>query len=142
MTVSVNCTFLTLQNSHQYSSIVTFHDCKTTAFTVILHYSPIFREIKHFLETGEELPPLGVKERVELAKRHFRLSLDVKGPVTGVFEMRRHLSCYFKGLPDFKQTRIRLVTSLDPDEIFAILDGIADRWGEVPLTETANVYGV
>ena len=102
----------------------------------------IFREIKHFLETGEELPPLGVKERVELAKRHFRLSLDVKGPVTGVFEMRRHLSCYFKGLPDFKQTRIRLVTSLDPDEIFAILDGIADRWGEVPLTETANVYGV
>ena len=95
-----------------------------------------------FLETGEELPPLGVKERVELAKRHFRLSLDVKGPVTGVFEMRRHLSCYFKGLPDFKQTRIRLVTSLDPDEIFAILDGIADRWGEVPLTETANVYGV
>ena len=57
-------------------------------------------------------------------------------------DMRRHLSCYFTGLPDFKQTRIRLVTSLDPDEIFAILDGIADRWGEVPLTETANVYGV
>ena len=102
----------------------------------------IFREIKHFLATGEELPPLGVEERVELARRHFRLSLEHKGPVTGVYEMRRHLSCYFKGLPDFKQTRIRLVTSLDPDEIFSLLDYIAERWGGVPLTEANNVYGV
>lgn len=102
----------------------------------------IFSEIKHYLQTGEELPPMGVLDRVALAKRHFRLSLDLKGPVTGVFEMRRHLSCYFKGLPDFKDTRIKLVTENDPDKVFALLDYVADRWGGTPLTETASAYGL
>ena len=102
----------------------------------------IFSEIKHFLATGEELPPPGVRERASLAKRHFRLSLDLKGPVTGVYEMRRHLSCYFKGLPDFKDTRIKLVTTRDPDEVFSLLDYIADRWGDTPLEESASVYGL
>ena len=102
----------------------------------------LFTEIKHFLKTGEELPPLGVRERVALAKRHFQLSLDCKGPVTGVYEMRRHLSCYFKGLPDFKDTRIRLVTEKDPQVIFDLLDQVAGRWGETPLTESASVYGL
>ena len=102
----------------------------------------IFGEIKHYLRTGEELPPMGVRERVDLAKRHFRLSLDLKGPVTGVYEMRRHLSCYFKGLPDFKDTRNKLVTPRDPEEDFALLDYIGDRWGDTPLTESASVYGL
>lgn len=102
----------------------------------------IFSEIKHLLTTGEELPPPGVRERTALAKRHFRLSLDLKGPVTGVYEMRRHLSCYFKGLPDFKDTRIKLVTTRDPDEVFSLLDHIADRWGDTPLEESASVYGL
>ena len=102
----------------------------------------IFNEIRHLLDTGEPLPPPGVRERVALAKRHLVLSLSLKGPVTGVYEMRRHLSCYFKGLPDFKQTRIRLVTTTDPDEILSILDHIASRWGDCPLTEETSVYGV
>lgn len=102
----------------------------------------IFREIRHYLDTGTLLPPLSVPERVALAKRHLQLSLDLKGPVRGIFEMRRHLSCYFKGLPDFKETRIRLVTSTDPEEIRNLLDGIADRWGDTELTETATVYGI
>ncbi len=89
----------------------------------------IFTEIRHLLDTGEELPPMSVRDRVTLAKRHFQLSLDLKGPVTGVYEMRRHLSCYFKGLRDFKETRIKLVTSKDVDEIFATLDYVAGRWG-------------
>jgi len=79
---------------------------------------------------------------VDLAKRHFQLSLDHKGPVTGVFEMRRHLSCYFKGLPDFKDTRIKLVTTTDPQEIFRLLDYVAERWGDTPLAEAASVYGL
>ena len=83
-----------------------------------------------------------MEERVALAKRHFQLSLDLKGPVTGVYEMRRHLSCYFKGLPDFKETRIRLVTSRDPSEIFDTLDYIAARWGDTPLPDSAGVYGI
>ena len=101
----------------------------------------IFTEIRHLLDTGEELPPMSVKDRVALAKRHFQLSLDLKGPVTGVYEMRRHLSCYFKGLRDFKDTRIKLVTSKDPEEIFSTLDYVAARWGaEAP--EVEGVYGL
>ena len=101
----------------------------------------IFTEIRHLLDTGEELPPMNVKDRVRLAKRHFQLSLDLKGPVTGVYEMRRHLSCYFKGLRDFKETRIKLVTSKDPEEIMRTLDYVADRWGaEAP--EPEGVYGL
>ena len=101
----------------------------------------IFTEIRHLLDTGEEMPPLSVRDRVALAKRHFGLSLDLKGPVTGVLEMRRHLSCYFKGLPDFKETRIKLVTSRDPDEILRTLDYVAERWGnDAPKAE--SVYGL
>ena len=101
----------------------------------------IFTEIRHLLDTGEELPPMNVKDRVRLAKRHFQLSLDLKGPVTGVYAMRRHLSCYFKGLRDFKETRIKLVTSKDPEEIMRTLDYVADRWGaEAPEPEGA--YGL
>ena len=101
----------------------------------------IFTEIRHLLDTGEEMPPMNVRDRVALAKRHFGLSLDLKGPVTGVFEMRRHLSCYFKGLPGFKETRIKLVTSKDPDEILRTLDYVAERWGDqAPAAESA--YGI
>ena len=102
----------------------------------------IFKEIKHLLNTGEELPPLRVRERVELAKRHFRLSVQFKGVPVGVYEMRRHLSCYFKGLPDFKETRMRLVTENDPEEVLAILDYIADRWGDVPSPDASGVYDI
>ena len=102
----------------------------------------IFREIKHLLRTGEELPPPGVRERVELAKRHFKLSVDLKGIPVGVYEMRRHLSCYFKGLPDFKETRMRLVTENDPEGVLGILDFIADRWGDTPLPAASGVYDI
>lgn len=91
----------------------------------------IFREIKYYLENGEQMPEPSVKEKVELAKRHLRLSLDAKGEPRGIYEMRRHLSCYFKGLPDFKETRMRMVTTLDRDGLFGILDEIAGRWGLV-----------
>ena len=102
----------------------------------------IFNEINHFLKTGEELPPLGIPERVALAKRHLGLSLEMKGQPRGIYEMRRHLSCYFKGLPDFKETRMRLVTSTDPEEMYALLDYIADRWGDTPPPAGESVYGV
>ena len=101
----------------------------------------VFREIRHYLDTGEQLPPLPVSERVALAKRHLALSLQYKGLPRGVFEMRRHLSCYFKGLPDFKQTRMRLVTTTDPAEIVNILDYINETWADVPL-EASNVYDI
>ena len=88
----------------------------------------IFKEIKHYLAHGEQMPPLSVAEKVALAKRHLTLSLAEKGEHRGVYEMRRHLSCYFKGLPEFKETRIRMVTTLDVAELYSILDSIAERW--------------
>ena len=102
----------------------------------------IFREIKHYLTTGEILPSMSVDDRVALAKWHLSLSTGLKGPVTGVLEMRRHLSCYFKGLPDFKETRVKLVTAPTADEVMALLDYVSKRWGTCPLEESSSVYGL
>lgn len=89
----------------------------------------VFKEIKYFLEKGEEMPPLTVLEKVELAKKHYAKSIEVKGDRRGMFEMRRHLSNYFKALPDFKETRMKLVTETDPVKVVETLDYIAQRWG-------------
>ena len=88
----------------------------------------IFREIKYFLEHGEPMPPLSVAEKVALARLHLALSLQYKGEPRGIYEMRRHLSCYFKGLPDFRDTRMRMVTTLDVTELYDILDSIEKRY--------------
>ena len=88
----------------------------------------VFREIRHYLDTGELLPDLSIGEKVALAKRHLGLSLELKGLPRGIYEMRRHLSCYFKGLPDFKETRMKMVTTLDVDELYSILDQIEERY--------------
>ena len=102
----------------------------------------IFREIKHYLETGEELPPMSVRDRVALAKWHLSLSVGLKGPVTGVLEMRRHLSCYFKGLPDFKETRVHLVTEPSAEKLDKLLDFVGEKWGDCELAGSASVYGL
>ena len=102
----------------------------------------IFKEIKHYLQTGELLPQMSVLDRVALAKRHLEKSIEIKGDRVGILEMRRHLSCYFKGLPDFKETRLRLVTLNDPQELFSTLDYIADRWGGNEAPTASNVYNV
>lgn len=90
----------------------------------------IFREVRHYLDTGEILPQPSVVERVAIAKEHLAKSIEVKGERVGVLEMRRHLSNYFKGLPNFKDTRMRLVTENDPAVLFATIDTIAERWGD------------
>ena len=88
----------------------------------------IFREIKYYLEHGTPMEEPLVAEKVALARRHLTLSLEHKGEPRGIYEMRRHLSCYFKGLPDFKDTRMRMVTTLDSGELFSILDEIQQRY--------------
>ena len=88
----------------------------------------IFREIRYYLDHGEPMPALTVAEKVALARRHLALSLQYKGEPRGIYEMRRHLSCYFKGLPDFKETRMRMVTTLDVAELNDILDTIEQRY--------------
>ncbi len=94
----------------------------------------IFRQVKHYLRTGELLPEPSVVERVAIAKRHLLLSVETKGEHTGVLEMRRHFSAYFKGLPDFKSTRMQLVTLLDVQALLELLDGIAERWGDFDMS--------
>ncbi len=91
----------------------------------------IFRDVKHYLATGELLPPLPVKERVRWAKVHLVKSIEWKGAKRGVFEMRKHLSNYFKGLPHFKDTRLKLVTLTGPAELYHLLDRIAEEYGDM-----------
>jgi nifR3 family TIM-barrel protein len=86
----------------------------------------IFREIRHFLKTGELLAPPTVSERVEAARQHLLHSLEWKGERTGIVEMRRHYTNYFRGLRDIKQYRSKLVTSMEVDYIHSVLDEIEE----------------
>ena len=88
----------------------------------------IFREIKYYLEHGEPMPEPSVADKVALARQHLALSLEYKGEPRGIYEMRRHLSNYFKGLPDFKELRMRMVTTLDPSELELIFEEILRRY--------------
>lgn len=88
----------------------------------------IFKEIKHYLATGQIMPPLTLQEKAELAKTHLLKSVEVKGNPRGILEMRRHLTNYFKNLPHFKETRMKLVTSLDVEELLQIIDWIPTHW--------------
>lgn len=87
-------------------------------------YPWIFNEIKHFLATGEHLDAPTMKQRVEVAKKHLQFSIEWKNERQGVLEMRRHYSNYFRGLPHFKEYRMKLVQSLDVDEIMETLDTV------------------
>ncbi|MFH1005161.1 MAG: tRNA dihydrouridine synthase DusB [Bacteroidota bacterium] len=82
----------------------------------------IFREVKHFLKTGEPLPFPTVEERVKVCKIHLEKSIQWKGERIGILEMRKHYSNYFKAFPNFKNTRIKLVTSESVQEIFQIIN--------------------
>ncbi len=86
-------------------------------------YPWIFREIKHFVQTGEHLAPPTVEERVAAARQHFTHSVDWKGEKLGILEMRRHYTNYFKGFSNIKSYRTRLVTADDASEV---LDTLAE----------------
>lgn len=96
-------------------------------------YPWIFREIKHYFATGEMLPPPDVHERVRLARQHLQDSLAWKGPKLGVLEMRRHYAPYLRDLPNIKPYRARLVTEMEPEALFAILDEVEEVYGEVTM---------
>lgn len=88
-------------------------------------YPWIFNEIKHFMKTGETLPAPDMVERVSVARRHLKFSIEWKGQRQGVFEMRRHYTNYFRGVHDFKPFRKKLVESENPEELFDLLDEIS-----------------
>src|SRR5690606_36076701 len=91
-------------------------------------YPWIFREIKHFMKTGELLAPPTMHERIEAAQRHLEMSVKWKGEKLGVLEMRRHYSNYFKGIPHFKEHRMKLVSLTDVADIHAVLDEINEQF--------------
>lgn len=91
-------------------------------------YPWIFREIKHFFKTGEYLPEPTITERVEVCKTHLDKSIAWKGSKVGVFEMRRHYANYFKGIPDFKEYRMKLVSLENIDDIHNVLEEINERF--------------
>ena len=94
-------------------------------------YPWIFREIKHFFTTGEYLAGPTLTERIEVCKTHLQKSIEWKGMKTGIFEMRRHYSNYFKGLPNFKEYRMQLVKLESFIEINEVLEEIRNNFDEV-----------
>lgn len=94
-------------------------------------YPWIFREIKHFIATGEKLPPPELIERVQATRKHLEFSIKWKGPKLGVFEMRRHYASYFKSLPDFKPYRAQLVEAPTAEDVYALLDQISEVYAMV-----------
>jgi nifR3 family TIM-barrel protein len=93
-------------------------------------YPWIFREIKHYLKTGEILPPPSIQERVDAAIRHLTHSINWKGEKLGVLEMRRHYTNYFRSLEGIKHFRAILVTESDPDTLVATLREIGMHYSD------------
>lgn len=94
-------------------------------------YPWIFREIKHYFETGELLPPPTISERVAAARQHLRHSIDWKGETLGVLEMRRHYTNYFRGYPGIKAFRGQLVTEHDPEALFQVLEALEAHYAPI-----------
>ena len=87
-----------------------------------------FKQVKHYINTGTHLPPITLEERVDAARRHLQMAIDWKGEKLGVFETRRHYTNYFKGIPDFKPYRTKMVTSDDSKDVFDTFDEVLETF--------------
>lgn len=94
----------------------------------------IFNEIKEYISSGLKLQPPTMSQRVDVCKRHFEFGIKWKGDVLGIVEMRRHYSNYFKGIAHFKDYRTKLVSTMDQNEIIAILDEVAEKFSAYEFT--------
>ncbi len=92
-------------------------------------YPWFFKEVKHYFKTGNHLAPPTMEERVQAAQRHLQMAIDWKGEKLGVFETRRHYTNYFKGIPNFKEYRMKMVTSDDAADVFAAFDEVLEKFG-------------
>jgi nifR3 family TIM-barrel protein len=98
-------------------------------------YPWFFNEVKHYFKTGEHLAKPSIAQRVEMARRHLQMAIDWKGPVLGVFETRRHYTNYFKGIPHFKEYRMKMVTSDDAKDVFATFNEVEAKFGNALIPE-------
>ena len=92
----------------------------------------IFKEVKHFLDTGEELPPLSFDWKMDVLREEVRQSVARLDERRGILHIRRHLAAtpLFKGLPNFRDTRIAMLRAETVDELFSIFDDIKERYGK------------
>lgn len=97
----------------------------------------IFREIKHYAKTGETLPPPTVEERIAVCRKQLSKSIEWKGPLTGISEMRGHYTRYFKGLPDIRTFTAQLVTRNNSAEIGEILDEMRRHYAGFEMPRVA-----
>ena len=88
----------------------------------------IFNEIKHYFKTGQNLSRPNINDRVDACKQHLKHSIEWKGEILGIAEMKRHYHNYFKGTPHFKDYRIKLVTSNSATEVHELLDKVAEEF--------------
>jgi tRNA-dihydrouridine synthase B len=102
----------------------------------------IFKDIRHYLNTGEILPEPSVNEKADLALLHIDKSLEFKAGKRAIFEMRRHLSNYFKGLPHFKETRLKLLTALEAEDIKKVIEEIREKWGDFRSEDKTSIYNI
>ncbi|WBX69097.1 tRNA dihydrouridine synthase DusB [Tenacibaculum dicentrarchi] len=98
-------------------------------------YPWFFNEIKHYFKTGEYLAKPTIAQRVEMARRHLKMAIDWKGDILGVFETRRHYTNYFKGIPHFKEYRMKMVTSDAPEDVFKALDEVEAKFGNMIIPD-------
>ncbi|MBT8258116.1 MAG: tRNA dihydrouridine synthase DusB [Bacteroidia bacterium] len=89
-----------------------------------------FRQVKHYFETGEHMKPVSMAERVDAARRHLTMAIEWKGEKLGVFETRRHYTNYFRGIPHFKEHRLKMVTSDDAQDVFNAFDEVLDKFAD------------
>jgi len=92
----------------------------------------IFEQVRHFMRTGQHLPRPTLSNKAEACRWHLQKSVEWKGERQGILEMRMHYSNYFKGIPDFKEYRTKLVTSLDYSELLDTLHGIEAQYDSLP----------
>ncbi len=97
-------------------------------------YPWIFNEIKHFFDKGQLLVAPSLEERVNVAVKHLDFSIEWKGERQGLFEMRRHYTSYFRGIPNFKPVRTVLVESESFQEVKETLLQIPEQFGELVST--------
>ena len=96
-------------------------------------YPWFFNEVKHYFKTGEHLAGPTISERTEMARRHLQMAIDWKGEHLGVVETRRHYTNYFKGIPHFKEHRLKMVTSDDPKDVFTAFDVVQETFGNAMI---------
>jgi nifR3 family TIM-barrel protein len=93
-------------------------------------YPWIFNEIKHYFKTGQHLAQPTMFDRIEAARNHLTWSMDWKGERVGILEMRRHYTNYFKGVSNFKEHRLKLVTLETAESLFKALDEIEEVYAD------------